>query len=322
MRREQNRRLAASVRRAGMGVALGDKRFLVVTADDYGIGPATSQGILDLAHRGVVTSAVLLVGSAYAEESVWKWRQAGMPMELGWHPCLTLDRPILPPSQVPSLVGADGRFHPLGVLIRRLLLKRIRSAEVEAELNAQYDRFLELIGHTPTVVNSHHHVQVFKPIGAILRKVLRRSLELPYMRRIREPWRALLRIPGARFKRMMLSWLGRHDARCQRRDGFPGNDWLAGITDPPWVADSSFLTRWLTRVPGEVVELTCHPGHFDSTLVGRDCTPDDGQLDRRVNEFHLLESPRFKETCRQAGFLLAAPAALENLQYRGLSRAA
>jgi predicted glycoside hydrolase/deacetylase ChbG (UPF0249 family) len=301
---------------------LSGQRFLVVTADDYGIGPATSEGILDLAQRGAVTSAVLLVNSPYAEQAVGRWRQAGLPMELGWHPCLTLDRPVLPGSQVPSLVDADGRFHALGTFMKRVLLKRIRPTEVEAELNAQYDRFLDLMGHSPSVVNSHHHVQVFKPIGAILRRVLRRAAMLPYMRRIREPWRTLTWIRGARLKRLFLSWLGRHDAWHQRRAGFPGNDWLAGITDPPWVADAEFLVRWLARVPGDVVELTCHPGHYDATLVGRDCTLDDGQLERRVNEFHLLEGPSFKEACRQAGLTVVAPASLLRLHFRGQSHAA
>jgi predicted glycoside hydrolase/deacetylase ChbG (UPF0249 family) len=301
---------------------LDAKRFLVVTADDYGIGPATSQGILELACRGIVTGAVLLVNSPHAEQAVGRWRQLGSPMELGWHPCLTLDRPVLPIGQVPSLVGADGCFHCLGTFIRRLFLKRVRATEIEAELDAQYDRFLDLMGHSPTVVNSHHHVQVFKPIGAILRKVLGRGLRLPYLRRVREPWRALKGVPGARLKRVFLSWMGRHDARHQEREGFPGNQWLAGITDPPCVADAQFLARWLTCVPGDAVELTCHPGHFDATLVGRDCTPDDGQLQRRVDEFHLLEAPSFPEVCRRAGFQIVAPAALVSLGLRGQSHAA
>jgi predicted glycoside hydrolase/deacetylase ChbG (UPF0249 family) len=301
---------------------LNGQRFLVVTADDYGIGPATSEGILELAQRGIVTSAVMLVNSPYAERALWRWRQAGMPMELGWHPCLTLDRPLLPAGQVPSLIGADGRFHPLGAFIRRLFLKRFRPAEVEAELQAQYDRFVDLLGHAPTVVNAHHHVQVFKPIGAILRSILTRGSQLPYMRRIHEPWRTLWGVPGARLKRLFLSWLGGRDARRQRCQGFPGNDWLAGITDPPCVMDVGFLVRWLREARGEAVELTCHPGHFDTTLVGRDCTADDGQLERRVNEFHLLEAASFKEACREAGFMRVAPASFLSLSFRGARDAA
>src|SRR6185369_13232462 len=97
-RRRRARSRSPSARRwaggwpAPWGATLDAKRYLVVTADDYGIGPATSQGILDLAAQGRVTCSVLIVNTDYAELAVRAWRQAGRPLELGWHPCLTLDR--------------------------------------------------------------------------------------------------------------------------------------------------------------------------------------------------------------------------------------
>src|SRR5262249_58745022 len=103
----------------------------------------------------------------------------------------------------------------------------------------------------------------------------------PYMRGVREAWPMLARIPGARLKRALLTLLGRVEARRQERDGFPGQDGLAGITDPPWVRDPAFFVRWLARVPGRNVELACHPGHLDPTLVGRDCRAGDRLQQRR-----------------------------------------
>ena len=50
----------------------------------------------------------------------------------------------------------------------------------------------------------------------------------------------------------VLTLLGRYESWRQEVDGFPGNDWLAGITDPPWVKAPDFFVRWLTRVPGWV----------------------------------------------------------------------
>jgi predicted glycoside hydrolase/deacetylase ChbG (UPF0249 family) len=150
------------VRRAGTLVKR--KRHLVVTADDYGIGPRTSAGILELGRRGILSGTVLLVNSPHASAAVEAWRQAGRPMEVGWHPCLTLDRPILQPHRVPSLVGRDGRFHRLGTFLRRVSLGRLSKSEIDAELRAQHARFCELVGHLPKLVNSHHHVQVFPPV--------------------------------------------------------------------------------------------------------------------------------------------------------------
>jgi predicted glycoside hydrolase/deacetylase ChbG (UPF0249 family) len=230
---------------------------------------------------------------------------------MGWHPCLTLDPPIAPIRRVTTLVGADGCLLPLKRFLSRLYLHQICPQQIATELHAQYDRFLELVGQPPTVVNSHQHVALFPPIGSILHQVLKaRGMPLPYVRRVREPWPMLARIPGARKKRTLLTLLGRAEARQQAKDGFPGNDWLVGITDPPWVRDPEFFTRLLAQVPGRDVELACHPGHFDATLIGRDGTEHDGLLRRRVDELHLLRQPHFLEVCRRAGFTRVAPSEL------------
>ncbi len=297
-------------------------RYLVVIADDYGMGPETSRGILELAAVGVVTGAVLIVNSPYAPAAVAAWRKSGVPLDVGWHPCLTMDPPTAPAAQVPSLIGPDGCLWPLGTFIQRVALGRIRAAEVEIELQAQYDLFLEMVGHVPPVVNSHQHAALFPPVGDILLKVLSAQRPLPYLRRVREPWAMLARIPGAKIKRTLLTVLGRRHARAQQRLGFPGHDWLAGITDPPWVTDAEFFARWLTQVPGRVVELACHPGYMDRTLIGRDCGTNDGLLQRRVDELHLLQQPHFLEACRQAGFTRVAPSAVSAGDLRGLAHAA
>jgi hypothetical protein len=282
-------------------------RYLIVNADDYGIGPATSKGILELGSQGLLTSSVLLVNSPHAEKAVQHWQQRGRLPELGWHPCLTLDRPLLPTSHVRSLVDESGFFYRLGPFLKRLFTGRIEAGEIEAELTAQYERFKELVGSPPSVVNTHHHVQVFSPVGKTLLSILKRQPFVPYMRRISEPWGLIGRISGARAKRAFLTYFGRSDARLQKQLGFPGNDWLIGITNPPCVARPSFLTRWIAKVPGQVVELTCHPGHWDPTLLDRDCKSGDGQLLRRVQEMHLLKDPRFAEAVRAAGFVLISP---------------
>jgi predicted glycoside hydrolase/deacetylase ChbG (UPF0249 family) len=297
-------------------------RFLIVIADDFGIGPDTSRGILELAARGVVTGTVLLANSPHAADAARAWRRSGLQLELGWHPCLTMDPPAAGAARVPSLVGPDGRLWPLRPFLTRLFLGRIPSREIEAELEAQYDRFLTLVGRPPDLVNSHQHVSLFPPVGRILRRVLARRGVRPYMRRVREPWKALADVPGARVKRLGLGCLGRLEALGQDLGGFPGPDWLAGITDPPWVKDPLFFRRWLRTVPGRVVELACHPGHPDDTLVGRDCEPGDGLQERRVDELDLLGQPDFVEACREAGFMRVGPAEWSARAGRGLPRAA
>jgi predicted glycoside hydrolase/deacetylase ChbG (UPF0249 family) len=286
------------------------RRPLVVTADDFGVGPETTRGILDLARQGLVTGTVMLTNSPHAESAVRAWRKAGEPVELGWHPCLTIDAPILPPGKVGSLVEADGCFPPLGRFLLRLVRGLVRPGEMRAELAAQLGRFRELVGSEPTLVNAHHHIHVFPPVGAALREVLAGCRPRPFLRRVRETGRLLTAVPGARAKRALLTAFGDWQARLQRRAGFPGADTLLGITDPPCVTDPLFWERWLREAPPGPAELACHPGHLDPTLLGRDASPTDGQMERRVREFELLDRPHFRAALDRHGFELVPPSAL------------
>jgi predicted glycoside hydrolase/deacetylase ChbG (UPF0249 family) len=297
-------------------------RQLIVIADDFGIGLETSRGVLDLAARGVVTGSVLLVNSPYAEQAVRFWRKSGSRPELGWHPCLTLDAPVCPPDEVPSLISPQGTLWPLGRFLTRLACGLIRWREIEREFRAQFRRFIDLVGHPPTLVNSHQHISLFPPVGRILRRVLLEADCRPWFRRVREPWLQLRRVPGARWKRCLLSMLGRVEARQLRAAGFPGQAWLAGLTNPSRLRDPLFFVRWLTTIPGDTIELACHPGHLDLSLLDRDATLGDDLLERRLREYRLLSEPSFLRACHQAGFTFRAPSECSSRLSRGARHAA
>lgn len=283
-------------------------RSLLVIADDFGIGPETSRGILDLAMLGRVTGTVLLVNSPHAEQAVGAWRAAQRTLEVGWHPCLTLDRPILPPERVPSLVDADGKFQPLGRFLFRSALGRVDPAQIDKELRAQLERFIQLTGAPPRLVNFHHHLHVFPPVDRIVMQILSELEPRPYLRRVSEQAGVLCRVPGGRLKRLFLTWHGRRCGPALASANLPTNDTLAGVSTPKSVLDPEYLRRWLRRVRGDIVELTCHPGHWDETLVGRDCSADDGRVQARVEEFKHLSGTSFAVACREAGLAITKPA--------------
>ena len=281
-------------------------RPVTIVADDYGIGPETSRAILDLACESRVTATVLIVNAPDADRAVRAWLDANPPADLGWHPNLTLDRPVLPPDGVPSLVRPDGSFWPLGSFLRRVCLGRIRAADIRAEWQAQYQRFVQMVGKPPALVNSHQHVSLFPPCDAALLEVLREAGTQPYMRRVVEPTPTLARVPGARIKRTTLNLLGRRAARRAAARGLIGCDWLAGVTDPERVADDRFWDCWLGELANTgSVEVCCHPGYRDPTLVGRDCNAAD--LARRPRETALLRLPSFGAACVRAGLVPVRP---------------
>ena len=128
----------------------------------------------------------------------------------------------------------------------------------------------------------------------------------PYMRRVVEAAKALARVPGARVKRTLLSVLGRRAARRAANRGLPGCDWLAGVTDPPCVADEMFWARWFGELRSGSVEICCHPGYRDESLIGRDCDAGTGLL-RRERETSLLRSASFRESYNRTQLMPVRP---------------
>ena len=282
-------------------------RSLIVVADDFGIGPATSRGILELAQEGCITASALLVNSPYAQDSICMWRRTQCPMELGWHANLTLDCPVLPAAQVSSLVDAHGRFWSLRNFMLRCWTGRLRREEIRAELHAQWQRFIELVGSPPPLVNAHHHVALFEPVGSALLQLLHRQSPRPYLRRVQEHSWCLIKRPEACLKRLALSLLGRRLAARSAQAGFPGCDCLAGVHSSSRPFGDEFFVSHLACTRGRRVELMCHPGYYDETLLGRDEGAGPAQATRREEELRLLRSDAFLSACRDLGFELDSP---------------
>jgi predicted glycoside hydrolase/deacetylase ChbG (UPF0249 family) len=121
---------------------------------------------------------------------------------------------------------------------------------------------------------------------------------------------------------MFLSWHGWRSGNALEAAQMPTNDTLAGISTPKSVLDPAYLARWIGRVRGEVVELTCHPGHRDETLIGRDCTVDDGRVEARVEEFKHLSSAVFAQAYSDAGLVIANPSTIFSRTPRSVGHAA
>lgn len=282
-------------------------RKLVVVADDLGIGHETDRGILELACKGVVTATVLLVNSKTASEAVAAWRHAGKPCDLGWHPCLTLDRPILASEQVPSLVDPNGNFWKLGTFLLRWFAGLIRAEEVYSEWLAQLRRFRDLTGADPVLVNTHQHVGIFPGHSEVLLRVLEGLPVRPWVRRVVESQKTRQLMGGARLKRWFLCGYGNKQGKMLDKEGYPGARTMIGLTDPNCLKDDRFFEKCLQYGTGNVVELMCHPGYRDMSLVGRDvCGPGAG-LDRRPWELAMLGNPFFANAVAVCNYRLSRP---------------
>ncbi|NBY02360.1 MAG: ChbG/HpnK family deacetylase [Planctomycetes bacterium] len=285
-----------------------ERRKLLVIADDFGIGPKTSEGIVHCASFGhAISGTVLLVNTPFAEHAMDLLKKSNCNLLVGWHPNLTLDKPILHPSKVSTLVDRHGFFFPLKTFITRWLLGLLDGNQIYDELEAQLFRFKQLTGNFPLIVNTHQHIAVFNPVGEKLNLLFVNNNIRPWMRRVAEESGSLIALPGSRIKRVILSYLGHRNAERLNRLGFPGPNILAGLCDPAQTSDGNFYSSRIGSIKSNFAEWMCHPGFYDETLVGRDGELNSASIAMRPKELQFLADGTFTRLASQSGFEILDP---------------
>jgi predicted glycoside hydrolase/deacetylase ChbG (UPF0249 family) len=135
-------------------------RTLIVNADDFGRTRGVSAGIIHAHLHGLVTTTTAMVNMAGALADVAQASRQVPTLGLGVHLNLTCGRPVLPPTDIPSLVSPDGCFHTPDALIASG--HRPHLAHVQREWRAQIEAFLTT-GASLDHLDSHHHAALFSP---------------------------------------------------------------------------------------------------------------------------------------------------------------
>ena len=225
-------------------------RYLIVNADDFGRSRGVNEGVITCHQDGIVTSASLMTRWPDATEAA-AYARANPSLSVGLHVDLsewTIDQ---------------GTWRPL--------YERVAENDgpaIETEIRAQLAAFRELVGHAPTHLDGHQHVQREEPAKSIL---------LEHARELAVPLRDLnnkVRYVG--------SFYG------QGLDGAPLPD---AIT-----VDG--LLRLLADLPAGVTELGCHPAlaeDLDSLYVRE-----------RLEEVGTLCDPRVKQALDEADIRLSS----------------
>ena len=237
-------------------------RALVVTADDAGLHPGMTLGVVKAHDEGIVTAcSVAAVGRAFEHAVPLLRERPGL--DVGIHFTLVGERPLSPPERVRSLLGRDGAFLPdFRAFTLRYLAGGIDGAEVEEELRRQLERLLAA-GLPVVHANSHQHLHV---LPRIFETVLRLAEEhaIPYVRIPGDP--AAARRPSPRSAQIaVLGLLGKRARwRLEESGGVRAADRTVGVLDAGRLTPGR-LVRILADVEG-VTELVCHPGLGDGDL--------------------------------------------------------
>jgi len=307
---------------------------LIINADDLGVSPGVNRAILHGAAQGVITAASLMVNMPYAEEAAAQIAATCPNLSLALHFCLTGGPAILPPTEIPALVDAKGRFK-LGFMgLWRGLTSKETAADFLAQATAELYAQLERMEHFATQyslrfdhLDSHQHVHVLPGLLELLAsEAEKRQLVL---RIPREPFGDCQRVmrrfaswfPGGLARKVILD---RHLRRVVQQVGY------FGILDTGQVGLAAF--REIVRVirqdksDHEIFEMNIHPALNEPAMCVNDQPAYLSQADAafqrspwRKKEYELLTSPEFLTLLAENDIALATFAEVRKNRGRRIS---
>ena len=268
-------------------------RYIIINADDFGrhaeINRAVEEGLV----HGCLRSATVMPGGAAFAGAIDIARRHE-ELGLGVHFTLVDGHPILPPEEIPSLVGSEGDFLPdHTALLKRYLKGSINLEEVRRELAAQLQK-VEATGIPISHVDSHQHMHTLPGIIDIVLDLAARA----GIRAVRTPRTPLFAGAfgglGQLVGRLGLSTLARLAACKAHRRGLLTPDNFAGIVAGEAVSEGELL-HLIAYLPQGTTEVMMHPGMKNDVLQ-----EDSGWQHDFEAELAAILSPRVGEALRKA----------------------
>lgn len=125
---------------------------ILVRADDLGYSEAFNYGLARAVKSGIVRSVGVMPNMQWAEHGVRLLD--GEPVTFTVHANICQGKPITDPKLIPSLVDENGEFKDKS-LYREAKEDFVVLEEVVMEVEAQYQRLVELTGKKPFMVEAH-----------------------------------------------------------------------------------------------------------------------------------------------------------------------
>lgn len=247
-------------------------KTITFSADDFGLSEAVNRGI-ERAHRdGALQAASLMVGAPAAADAV-RIARANPALRVGLHLVVIEGPAVLPPADIPDLVGADGQFpsDQLAVGLNYFFRPGVRR-QLQAEIAAQFAAFAAT-GLRLDHANAHKHMHLHPTVGAMMLRIGARY-GLPRIRVPAEPPAVMASCgtPVGFGDRILYLWT-RLLRRQARLAGVAANDHCFGLA---WSGHMTIdrIRRLLPNLPDGDSEIYFHPAS------GRDAV-----LDRRMPDY-------------------------------------
>ena len=215
-------------------------KTIIINADDFGYSDGVCKSILELFEYGAISGTSLMTAADGAAERFRHWKATGLRGLAGVHLQLTGGAPLMPATEVKTLVDETGAFRDprSGTLPDPDQVAREWQRQVEAAFAA--------LGGAPTHLDSHHGVHripeyfdIYVSLARELNVPVRGASSGEISTRMRAE-----RIVGS--IAVVREWTGR----------YLGAESLIAMVD-----------EMAARFPGEqVIEVAAHPGYNDEYL--------------------------------------------------------
>ena len=232
-------------------------RFLIVNGDDFGRSESVNAGIAQAHRLGILTSAsIVAMGDAFASAVALSRQLEGLG--IGIHLVLDEHQPVLPRSEIPSLVGKDGRFLSRGWQLMKIAVDPRTQGEVLREWDAQISKVLACgikLDHIDGHGHCHAHPRLARAIVTLAERYGIKHIRVPVESLT---WRPA-RISASRFAgKLALNSFALCSQRIWRRKlSFPQS--FYGFSDGGHVT-AELLRRVGQAAPPGVSELMVHVG--------------------------------------------------------------
>jgi chitin disaccharide deacetylase len=231
-------------------------KSLIVTADDLGLHPGTTDGALRAHRQGIVTACSVVANGSAFRDAAERLRDTPS-IAVGVHLTLVEEKPLA--GDAHSLVGGDGRFfRSYAAFLPRYLAHAIGMNDVERELRAQIETMLGA-GLRVTHANGHQHLHLLPRIFEIVQR-LAAEYRIGYVRVVDDHGGT-----ASLSRRVAVEGLNALGRRARRRSALRTNDRTVGVAEAGHLKAES-LVRLVALVDG-LTELVVHPGIDDRALA-------------------------------------------------------
>jgi hopanoid biosynthesis associated protein HpnK len=272
------------------------QKFLIVTADDFGLHEAVNDAVEQAARDGVLTAASLMVAAPAAADAIRRARTLPR-LRVGLHLVLADGSAMLTPDLIPDLADQDGWMNSRMFIngVRFFALPSVRR-QLEAEIRAQFAAFART-GLRLDHVNVHKHFHLHPTLLEILLRIGReygvRAVRVPD-----EPFwfaarggRWLSGAGGA----MLAPWIALMKHRLQVAQVLH-NDRIFGVA-ASGAMDEAALLAVLARLPPGVSEIYLHPAASSGSPIASSMSNY-----RHADELAALLSPRVRAAVEDGHF--------------------